>query len=230
MELNGVQVIGFRRSERPGYGPWDGSAGPARGVERRQMGHHRADVVDAAVRLLDEVGLEALTMRRLAGTLDIRPSALYHHFAGKDELLAAVADEVLARGRRPTEVVTWQAELRLVCVELRDIMLAHRDGAVLISTVHALGVGAAEPMTRMADALRWAGADDEVARVGARTLFHYVYGHVADEQAQRRADLEGQVGPPASLDFSLGLSMILDGLAARMTAMSAVPAEAARGS
>lgn len=176
------------------------------------MRYHRHDVVDRAIGLLDEVGLEALSMRRLAGVLGVQPSALYHHFENKQALLGAMADEVLARGRRPTEVVTWQAELRLVCVELRDIMLAHRDGAALISTVHALGVGASEPMQRMANALRWAGADAELARVGSRTLFHYVYGHVADEQVT--AGREGEA--PAELDFSVGLAVILDGLAARM--------------
>lgn len=180
------------------------------------MRYHRGDVVDRAIALLDEVGLEALSMRRLAADLGVRPSALYHHFDSKHALLAAVADEILARGRRPTEVVTWQSELRLVCVELRDIMLAHRDGAALVSTVHALGTGAAEPMVRMADALRWAGADDEVARVGARTLFHYVYGHVADEQTQREMTDGSEIAPPATPDFSLGLSMVLDGLEVRM--------------
>ena len=120
------------------------------------MGYHRADVVDRAIGLLDDAGLGGLSMRRLAGDLGVRPSALYHHFANKQALLGAVADEILARGRRPTEVVTWQTELRLVCVELRDIMLAHRDGAALVLTVHALGVGAAEPMRRMAGALSWA--------------------------------------------------------------------------
>lgn len=176
------------------------------------MRYHRDDVVDRAIGLLDEVGLDALSMRRLAGVLGVRPSALYHHFESKQALLAAMADEMLARGRRPTEVVTWQAELRLVCVELRDIMLAHRDGAALVSMVHALGIGAGEPMRRMAGALGWAGADDELARVGARTLFHYVYGHVADEQVAAAGD----VAPPERLDFSIGLSVILDGLAARM--------------
>lgn len=179
------------------------------------MRYHRADIVAAAVTLLDDAGLAALTMRRLAGVLGVRPSALYHHVTSKDELLGAVADEVLARGRRPTEVVTWQAEARLVCVELRDTMLAHRDGAALVAMARALGVGAAEPMDRLAHALQWAGADEETARVGARTLFHYVAGHVADEQTQRQADA-AQVGPPASLDFSIGLSMVLDGLATRM--------------
>jgi TetR/AcrR family tetracycline transcriptional repressor len=186
------------------------------------MRYRRADIVDRATGLLDQVGLEALSMRRLAAELGVQPSALYHHFAGKQELLGAVADQILARGRRPTEVVTWQDELRLVCVELRDIMLSHRDGAALVSMVRALGVGGDEPMRRMATALTWNGADDELARVGARTLFHFVFGHVADEQTQRSvAASGGGVQPPESTDFAIGLGVILDGLAAQMGAVRA---------
>jgi AcrR family transcriptional regulator len=186
------------------------------------MRYRRADVVDRAIDVLDQVGLEALSMRRLAAELGVQPSALYHHFASKQALYAAVADEILARGRRPTEVVTWQAELRLVCVELRDIMLRHRDGATLVSMVRALGVGADEPIRRMAAALTWAGADAELARVGAHTLFHFVFGHVADEQAQRRVAVpDSAVASPAVADFGIGLGVILDGLSAQLGAARA---------
>ncbi|WP_203335791.1 TetR family transcriptional regulator [Nocardioides limicola] len=174
------------------------------------MRYHRSDVVDRAITLLDEVGLETLSMRRLAADLGVQPSALYHHFAGKQELLGAVADEILARGRRSVEVVWWTDELRLVCAELRDIMLRHRDGAALVSMVRAQGVGAEEPVRRMAAALRFAGADEELARVGAHTLFHFVFGHVADEQAA------GAEAPVESMDFRIGLGVILDGLSARL--------------
>jgi len=177
------------------------------------MAYHRADIVARAVRLLDEVGLESLSMRRLAADLGVQPSALYHHFAGKNELLGAIADEILTQGRRPTEVLTWQDELRLVCVELRDIMRRHRDGAALLSRVRALGTGAAEPMQRMATALAWNGADEDLARVGSRTLFHFVYGHVVDAQATSGL---GEVQAPESADFAVGLGLILDGLAAQM--------------
>jgi TetR/AcrR family tetracycline transcriptional repressor len=158
------------------------------------------------VEVLDRDGLADLTMRRLAAELGVRPSALYHHFPGKDALLAAVADEILDRGRRATEVVTWEAELRLVCVELRDAMVAHRDAGALIANVHARGTGAREPERRIRDALRRAGADDDLGRVGARTLLHFVFGHVADDAE----------------DFTLGLGLILDGIAVRL----AVPASA----
>lgn len=177
------------------------------------MRYRRADIVERAIGLLDQIGLDALSMRRLAADLGVQPSALYHHFAGKQELLGALADEILSRGRRPTEVVTWQDELRLVCVELRDTMLRHRDGAALVSTVRAAGVGGDEPVRRMCAALAWNGADDELARVGARTLFHYVYGHVVDEQAQG-AD-------STAPDFGVGLGLVLDGLAVRMGALRA---------
>ena len=65
------------------------------------MRHHRSDVIDRAIAVLDEYGLESLTMRRLAAELGVQPSALYHHVPNKQSLLAAIADEIIRRGRRP---------------------------------------------------------------------------------------------------------------------------------
>jgi AcrR family transcriptional regulator len=178
--------------------------------------YRRADVVDRAIAVLDAHGLAELSMRRLAGDLGVRASALYHHVANKDALLAAVADEILERGRRASEVVTWESELRLACVELRAAMLAHRDGAALISQVYA-GGGARLPERRMTDALLRAGASPELARVGARTLVHFVLGHVGDEQARAGADAAAGAGAGNNEDFAVGLGLILDGLTQRFT-------------
>lgn len=59
------------------------------------MGHSRADVVAAALRVLDTQGLEFCTMRRVAAELDVQPSALYHHVPNKQALLALMADEIV---------------------------------------------------------------------------------------------------------------------------------------
>ncbi|MBM9459206.1 TetR family transcriptional regulator [Nocardioides sp. zg-536] len=192
------------------------------------MRYRRDDVVARALEVLDATGLDGLTMRKLAADLGLQPAALYHHFANKDALLAAVADELLRRGRRGTEIVTWESELRLVCVELRDAMLAVRDGAALVSRVHALGLGAAEPARRMSDALGRAGAQPHLARIGSRTLLHFVFGHVVEEQVRREvgpvdvpaaADASGDTQgaqPDPDEDFHLGLSMVLAGLAEQL--------------
>ena len=70
------------------------------------MRHHRSDVIDRAIAVLDEYGLESLTMRRLAAELGVQPSALYHHVPNKQSLLAAIADEIIRRGRRPRRART----------------------------------------------------------------------------------------------------------------------------
>ncbi|HEX6836091.1 MAG TPA: helix-turn-helix domain-containing protein, partial [Polyangia bacterium] len=53
------------------------------------MALSREDVLAGAMRLLDEVGLDALTMRRLAEELDVQAGAIYYHFKDKQELLDA---------------------------------------------------------------------------------------------------------------------------------------------
>ncbi len=165
------------------------------------MRYRRDDVVARAIDVLDAHGLDALSMRRLAGDLGVQPGALYHHFTNKDALLAAMADEILRRGRRPAEIMAWDAEVHLLCLGLRDAMARHRDGAALIAQVNRADAESLERPLR--SALERAGADDDLARVGARTLVRFVLSHAAED-----AD-------PA--DFALGLALLLDGLRSRLT-------------
>lgn len=67
---------------------------PARG-ERRVEALSRARIVQAAIALLDDGGIEALTFRALAAGLATGPGAIYHHVANKDELLSAAASDLL---------------------------------------------------------------------------------------------------------------------------------------
>src|SRR5919109_308999 len=57
----------------------------------------REIVLDAAIRLLDAEGVEALTMRRLASALGVSAMALYRHVGSKDELLMVLVDRLAAR-------------------------------------------------------------------------------------------------------------------------------------
>lgn len=165
------------------------------------MRYRKQDVVDRAIAVLDETGLAALSMRRLAGDLGVQVGALYHHFANKQALLEAVAVEILRRGRRPSEVVPWDAELHLLCVGLRDAMRRHRDGASLIAVVHRTDGDTLEAPFRAA--LERGGADADLARVAARTLVRFVLSH-EDDGAE---------------DFASALGIVLDGIRHRRGSM-----------
>jgi len=189
--------------------------------------HHRADVLAHAVELLDTHGLAALTMRRLGTELGVQPSAIYHHFENKQTLLAAVADEILARGPAggqegapgPDERTD---QLRGVCRRLRESMLAVTDGADVVATAWAFGLGAQGPARELERVLTDAGAADELVAVASRTLLHYVFGHTFEEQTARQAISAGAVDRPVDSipDFDLGLGLVLDGLRGRLGAVS----------
>ncbi len=117
------------------------------------MSHSRLDVVEHALGVLDRHGLADLSMRRLAADLGVQPSALYWHFDSKQALLAAVADEVLRRGGRPVPDGSWDEQVTAYAHALRDAMLAYRDGAELVATAHAFGLGAADPVGRLVELL-----------------------------------------------------------------------------
>jgi AcrR family transcriptional regulator len=187
------------------------------------MRHHRADVVERALAVLDAYGLGDLTMRRLGTELGVQPSALYHHFATKQLLLAAVADEILARGRPATDGpagATWDVRVVARCRALRDALLAYRDGAEVVATVHAFGLGARAPYDDLRATLRDAGLDDELAVTATRTLLHFVFGHTTDEQTHLQAGSAGAIadGPRECDDFDQGLALVVDGIALRVGA------------
>jgi TetR/AcrR family tetracycline transcriptional repressor len=92
-------------------------------------------VLEAAMRLVDEEGLDALTMRRLGDLLGTDPAMVYRLFQGKDDLLEALADEVFASAARdapsPNSASTgspqddWQAVVRELAHGVRAALLAH---------------------------------------------------------------------------------------------------------
>jgi TetR/AcrR family tetracycline transcriptional repressor len=185
------------------------------------MRYRRGDIVDRAVGVLDEHGLADLSMRRIAAELGLQPSALYHHFGSKQELLAAVADELLERGARPEPADSpWDVRAVALSHELRDAMLAYRDGAELVATVHAFGLGVHGPAQRLAAAVQDAGFDAAFSRAAAMTVLHFVFGHVSDEQTHLQANSVGAIDAEphdraGTASFDLGLSLILDGIRQR---------------
>lgn len=91
----------------------------------------RETVVAAAMALLDEVGMDGLTTRRLAQALGVQQPSLYWHFKSKRELLDALAEAMLAE-QRPVDRAAypdWREWMAAQAREFRRCLRAHRDGA-----------------------------------------------------------------------------------------------------
>ncbi|WP_392754830.1 TetR/AcrR family transcriptional regulator [Streptomyces sp. LN590] len=89
-------------------------------------------IVETALRLIGEHGAAALTVRRLGAALGCDPSAIYRYFRDTDELLLAVADELIGRtlsGWRATG--DWRADLRDLGLRMHADYLAHPQAALL---------------------------------------------------------------------------------------------------
>ena len=177
-------------------------------------GHSADDVARAALRILDDHGLPDLTMRRLATALEVQPSALYWHFPNKQTLLAELSDRIV--GRTTSGVPT---DLRIEAFSLRDALLAYRDGAEVVSSTLALGLGSTLAHDRLTAAVVHDGFDAGTARRGATTVLHYVLGFVWHEQQRMLYDSVGARDMEASGlesdDFAFGLELIAAGLRAR---------------
>lgn len=86
----------------------------------------KATVAERALRLADEEGLDAITIRRLAKELGVTPMALYWHFKNKEELLMGVVDHVFSEVRADRSAGDpWQKQLRAIFETAIGVMRAH---------------------------------------------------------------------------------------------------------
>ena len=146
---------------------------------RRQLDRPR--VVAAALRLLDQVGLDALTMRRLADELGVTAASLYRHVRDKDELLVLLADQISSQVPTMAEDVPWQDAFVQAAVAVRRMLLSHRDAARLLASVRPAGVHRLRHIEVVLRRLTQAGFGDREAAWAAYTFNNFVTEFVADE-------------------------------------------------
>jgi AcrR family transcriptional regulator len=92
-------------------------------------------IVQTALRMLAEHGAEGLSARRLALALGADPSTVYRYFAGMDDLVLAIGDELIHRALRGwAPSGDWRADLRSLGLRIHREYLAHPQAAVLTAS------------------------------------------------------------------------------------------------
>ncbi|MEV6395439.1 TetR/AcrR family transcriptional regulator [Streptomyces sp. NPDC051907] len=172
------------------------SSSPSARTRGRPPRLDQARTVETALDLLDEAGLDALTMRRLADAMGVQAGALYRYFATKQELLTAMAERMLSDVGAPAGPTggDWSERLADLARAMRTALLAHRDGARVFAGTHSTGAHTLHFADTVTGVLRKAGFDDADAARALMAVAHFTVGHTLEEQA---AALEPGTEAPA---------------------------------
>lgn len=147
----------------------------------------RAAIVSAAIALLDEHGLDGVSLRAIAARLGIRQPGLYHHFRSKLQLLDAVAEAILDRShtdRLPVEGEPWDTFVTRNARSLRRAMLSVRDGARLIASTGSRSPSIDNAIAQVS-LLKEAGFDGTEAALALIAVSRYAIGSAIEQQTAR---------------------------------------------
>ena len=197
-------------------------------------------MLQAAITLADEAGLEAFSMRGLAQELGVVPMALYKHVANRDALLDGMVDIVFGEIELPSSELDWRSAMRRRAISTREALKRHPWAIGTMESRHP-GPANLESHNAVMRCLREAGFSFGMAIHAYSTQDAYIYGFAlqerdlgfatsqsAGEVAQARAETIGALGdypylaevvtkiPESGYDpaveFAWGLDLILEGL------------------
>ncbi len=142
-------------------------------------------IVDAALKVLDADGLDRLTMRYVARTLNTTAAALYWHVGSKDGLLDLIFDRVIGEVPVPDpDPDNWHQQVKQLARSERATILAHRDVIRLSIGRIPMGPNALRHADRVLAILRAGGVPDELAVAGQQLLISIVIGFAIDETGE----------------------------------------------
>jgi AcrR family transcriptional regulator len=199
-----------------------------------------ARVLQAAVALADDAGLEAFSMRGLAQELGVVPMALYKHVANKEQLLDGMVDIVFSEIELPSGELDWRSAMRRRAISTREALQRHSWAIGMMESRHP-GPANLRNHNAVMGCLRKAGFPFEMAIHAYSVQDAYIYGFALQERdlalatpdsagkaAQRRAETIGALesypylveiatklpesGYDSAVEFAWGLDLILDGL------------------
>jgi AcrR family transcriptional regulator len=190
----------------------------------------RTRVLDGAVRMADQQGLAALSMRKLAAELGVEAMSLYNHVPSKAALLSGMLERMLEQLEIPSGPgFDWTDRLRHGATSFLLVARTHPSFIQLLTSQHIHTGTALAPTAAVIGIFRSAGFADQDATRAYQALVGYVLGFILqqdvgtiglsccgqDESCAHRLSLPGAGADPAA-DFEFGLDLVLLGLAAKL--------------
>lgn len=208
----------------------------------------RERIVRAAVRVMDEEGLEAVSMRRIGRELGVEAMSLYNHVRDKEDILDSICEVVVSDFRIP-DAAAWSEAARLAAREYRSLLLAH-PAVITLMTERKRPFTSADSLRAyefVLEAFRTAGLSEADSVKAFHVFGGYILGFVTmelglmvggpnAEHAQAHQEMAQMLSSadlprmrealPHFMDcdleeqFEFGLDLLIEGIRARI-AMSA---------
>ena len=148
------------------------------------MGLSRATVVGAALEVLDDQGLDKVTMRAIADRLGVRHNTVRWHAASKQRLLVLMSDAIFEGLDVAALPQHWVDRFRTLARWCRHALLAHRDGARLVAGLSTNEVNTYRFGDAMIQTLLDAGFSPKAAAWTTLAVFYMILGITQEQQAQ----------------------------------------------
>jgi AcrR family transcriptional regulator len=149
-------------------------------------------ILRQAFAILNEAGLESLTLRRLASRLEVQAPAIYWHFKNKQDLLEEMAAQVFREAiaeapaaDSPGHELPWQDWAEAYGEGLRRVLLRYREGAKIFSGTYLTDASIYAQLEASLRRLTNAGFSLRDAVTGMGALYSFTVGFVIEEQAVR---------------------------------------------
>ena len=144
----------------------------------------RARVIEAALKIMDSEGLEAVTMRRVGRELGVEAMSLYNHVQDKDDILDGISERVMSKFEIPPSTDDWREDARAMAREWRRLLGLHPGVMQLFAERHKPleSLAAYRPMDGALDVLRRTGLSARESAQAFNALGGYIMGFVMTEQ------------------------------------------------
>ncbi|RIV82622.1 TetR family transcriptional regulator [Aurantiacibacter xanthus] len=180
----------------------------------------RPIIVKAALDLLDEVGFDKLTTRRIGDQLGVEGPALYRHFPSKAALLDHMAAALLLPViRQPRADEQWDEWLRATARASFAAVMSHRDGARLIAASLPI-----EPLDLISKPLQDAGFTHDRAVFASKFITRLMVGWQLHEESERQRDDRSPEDYNRCEAFEFALDVMIEGLRLKLNQDSSADA------
>jgi len=136
----------------------------------------RPGILREALKLADELGVESLSMRRLALELEVEAMSLYNHVKNKEEILDGIVDLVAAEFELPDTTAHWKPAMRARCISAHQVLLKHPWAALMMFSRVNTGPALMTWANATLGCLMNAGFNCEMTDHASNALDNHLYG------------------------------------------------------